>query len=501
MPRPETMRVKVNFIESKSKKTISILMNHLIISWFLFLFLPNVCFSQETFNRETDSLALVALYNTYNGPNWINNSGWLGTGIPIDKWYGVKVANERVVELELLLDTLYEGMSNDIDNISRLSKLELIDKNGIIELHLFDVADSGNNKKSYPIKEVPYLKGKQEETTSKNNNLLKSSASESLMLQEVSFTFSARLEKEVNSLGVQHDIVVVDSIYASYLNYEYTIDNGTNWDVVQQGDSIRGLNTGVVYIQLRSGGLYSNILEFDIASECNIPVFSVKNISSCGDTFGTIEIIGLDSTKEYEYVIIPRITNNIPTIELIGDSIITLAVGGSFIDPWVYATDIEDGDISVLVSVTGVVDINTPGAYILTYNVVDSDGNAALGVNRKVNIIESLMCLDESYPSDSFWKEIRLTDGRTVSLTSLSIVKSLIDDIRNEEVKVRGASGYFRKFQNYPPLIGQYTYWARSPFCRQDFYSGSFFIDKYRGDDVLIVGVDADRRINYVEYY
>ncbi len=36
-----------------------------------------------------DSLALVALYNSTDGPNWKKNSNWLVPGVPIWQWYGV----------------------------------------------------------------------------------------------------------------------------------------------------------------------------------------------------------------------------------------------------------------------------------------------------------------------------------------------------------------------------------------------------------------------------
>ncbi len=36
-----------------------------------------------------DSLALVALYNSTDGPNWTNNTNWLVPGQPISEWYGV----------------------------------------------------------------------------------------------------------------------------------------------------------------------------------------------------------------------------------------------------------------------------------------------------------------------------------------------------------------------------------------------------------------------------
>lgn len=52
-------------------------------------------------NRQQDSLALVALYNTTDGPNWSVNTNWLQTGTTINQWYGVTVSGNRVVKLNL----------------------------------------------------------------------------------------------------------------------------------------------------------------------------------------------------------------------------------------------------------------------------------------------------------------------------------------------------------------------------------------------------------------
>ena len=41
--------------------------------------------------QEPDCEALVALYNSTNGPAWINNTNWLVTLTPSD-WYGVTVS-------------------------------------------------------------------------------------------------------------------------------------------------------------------------------------------------------------------------------------------------------------------------------------------------------------------------------------------------------------------------------------------------------------------------
>lgn len=51
--------------------------------------------------EKRDSLALVALYNSTNGPEWSNNTNWLSTEVPIDDWHGVTVEFGRVYVINL----------------------------------------------------------------------------------------------------------------------------------------------------------------------------------------------------------------------------------------------------------------------------------------------------------------------------------------------------------------------------------------------------------------
>jgi hypothetical protein len=75
--------------------------------------------------NKQDSLALVDLYNSTNGPGWASNENWL-TG-PVSTWYGVEVTGTRVTEIFMLLNSLKGSIPSSIGNLTELVNLGLED--------------------------------------------------------------------------------------------------------------------------------------------------------------------------------------------------------------------------------------------------------------------------------------------------------------------------------------------------------------------------------------
>ncbi len=116
----------------------------------------------------------------------------------------------------------------------------------------------------------------------------------------------------------------------------------------------------------------------------------------------TIEILGtvtdtLVGTYILSYIVIDEnlvIKNTItreviivdttsPTLTLNGDELIYIEVYfGEFIDESVTPTDNSTGELDIVV--TGEVDYNTIGTYIISYQVFDSEGNASIIIQRSV---------------------------------------------------------------------------------------------------------------------
>ncbi|MCP4414023.1 MAG: DUF5011 domain-containing protein, partial [Gammaproteobacteria bacterium] len=80
----------------------------------------------------------------------------------------------------------------------------------------------------------------------------------------------------------------------------------------------------------------------------------------------------------------------IPVITLSGSTPVNVEVGAAYNDAGATANDNVDGNISANIVTTGLpIDTSTPGSYIVTYDVTDSSGNAAVQVTRTVNVTDT----------------------------------------------------------------------------------------------------------------
>jgi RHS repeat-associated protein len=72
-----------------------------------------------------DSLALVALYDSTNGPSWTTKTNWK-TG-NLSTWYGVTITNGRVTRLQLIKNNLNGIIPESIGNLTGITILNLSD--------------------------------------------------------------------------------------------------------------------------------------------------------------------------------------------------------------------------------------------------------------------------------------------------------------------------------------------------------------------------------------
>jgi len=82
--------------------------------------------------------------------------------------------------------------------------------------------------------------------------------------------------------------------------------------------------------------------------------------------------------------------NDAPVLTLLGSTPVTIEAGSVYSDAGSIATDVEDGNITTGIVMTGTVDTMTVGSYTLTYHVTDSGGLSATPVTRTVNVVDSI---------------------------------------------------------------------------------------------------------------
>lgn len=73
----------------------------------------------------SDSLALVNLYDSTNGPGWLHNTNWL-TG-PVRSWYGITIdGNGRVTTMRLFANGLNGRLPHSLGNLTNLQNITLV---------------------------------------------------------------------------------------------------------------------------------------------------------------------------------------------------------------------------------------------------------------------------------------------------------------------------------------------------------------------------------------
>ena len=235
--------------------------------------------------------------------------------------------------------------------------------------------------------------------------------------ETLSFSITATTERHpsTNDLTLLNDGITDDSFNNRVLlgddntpNPAFFIDLGANFVAT---DIVELTLTGNNFVVNRAQGL-----EIFVATELegNFPETPYMD-----DIHGTLVAsnIGVDDTSlrvtvpisghEFRYIAIRQpnarffelveigvqVTKDpaVPTITLIGDAEMTIELGSSFTDPGAMASDVEDGDLTSSIVVGGdTVDTNVHGTYLITYDVVDSDGIAARQITRTVHVKETL---------------------------------------------------------------------------------------------------------------
>lgn len=139
-----------------------------------------------------------------------------------------------------------------------------------------------------------------------------------------------------------------------------------------------------------------------------------------------------------------------PTIILNGPNPMTVECHTGFVDPGASASDDCAGDLTSAIIVTGSVDTNVVGSYVLTYSV--SDGTHTVSVDRTVNVVDTtapVITLNGQAPSmwppNHKYETFQVTDFVTSVTdscgTSLGVGDVVISKVTSDELENSGGDG------------------------------------------------------------
>ena len=185
--------------------------------------------------------------------------------------------------------------------------------------------------------------------------------------------------------------VTYDLSGKDYDNFEALV--GVNYGSIGQNN-----NSSITFKVIGDGKTLAttNVIKYaDDMVSINVPIKGVKTLE--------IEVNdgGNGNTADHGLIANPKLTTNNakPTLSVEETTLVKLNSEFNLMDG-VVANDIEDGDITSKVVVSGKVNFNKSGRYPITYTVTDNDGN----IVEKTRIISVFNMEDYTYLSDIEWK-------------------------------------------------------------------------------------------------
>jgi hypothetical protein len=147
------------------------------------------------------------------------------------------------------------------------------------------------------------------------------------------------------------------------------------------------LNVGDIYIEL--GATAVDDVDDDVSGD--IVISGVVNTAVPGSyavTYNVSDAAGNAATPVVRTINVHDVVA--PVITLQGANPQTVNAGAAYLELGATAVDDVDGDISGNIVIdASVVNSAVPGSYIVTYDVSDDAGNAAVQVERTVNVVDA----------------------------------------------------------------------------------------------------------------
>jgi hypothetical protein len=140
----------------------------------------------------------------------------------------------------------------------------------------------------------------------------------------------------------------------------------------QFGNAI-GIVTGTTSFSIEAGA--GGSFAANVYTSENVGTWTVTGINGAASDTATLNVLSADPTP--------------PVITLLGSNPVTLSQGTPYADAGATALDNVDGDITGSIVTVNPVNTAVTGTYIVTYDVTDSSGNAAVQATRTVNVVDT----------------------------------------------------------------------------------------------------------------
>jgi len=203
-------------------------------------------------------------------------------------------------------------------------------------------------------------------------------------------------------------------------------------------------DAGATATDTYDGDITSSIVTVSTVNTAIVGVYSVSyNVS---DTSGNA---AAEVTRTVTVV-----DTTVPVITLLGEDSVIIEVGDTYTDAGATATDTYDGDITSSIVTVSTVNTAIVGVYLVTYNVSDTSGNAAVEVTRTVTVVDTTVPVITLLGEDSVTIEVGDTytdagatatdtyDGDiTLSIVTVSTVNTAIVGVYSVTYNVSDANG------------------------------------------------------------
>lgn len=221
-----------------------------------------------------------------------------------------------------------------------------------------------------------------------------------------------------------------NDVYVTNINPDAPSDNG-EWSI--NADSTKtGLRVDDMSISLRN--INDSIVKGQKLNFIQGPMyFSFGNFKIIPRSLADIDMCSKDTEK--------------PSLTLNGNAMDTVKLGsGAYTDAGATSSDVRDGSLANMVQVTGSVNTNVMGTYVLTYKVADFCGNMADSVTRTVVVTDSsTVGINENELSAANLKLYPnpATTSITVSgnFTQMQNVSITLIDLLGKEISTRNVRG------------------------------------------------------------